>query len=350
MMQEASAQHRFPLLFTGIVAAVYAAALAVVPRLPHLVRADAIVAGLTVDIVVVVPLAFYLLIVRRRGLPLVTLAPVFILSVLAASWVLPADHHHLLGPLEALVVPVELGLVAWIAWRAARALRKARHDEAADPLEHLRRAAFDLTRNDRFAAVAALEIGVLYYALGSWRARPHAPAGWAAFTQHRHSGHAGIVLGLLLVMAVEGLAVHVVLLKWSALVAWLFTIGTAYCALWLIGDYRATVLRPILVDDENILFRAGFRWMLRVPRERVAAAGRTRPEFGKECLNLTFLGSPTRWLTLSEPMLALGPYGFRHRVRAVGIDPDTVEAFGRMLDVQPVGPGDVDGRPLHGGH
>ena len=63
-------------------------------------------------------------------------------------------------------------------------------------------------------------------------------------------------------MATEGLAVHVLILKWSALVAWIFTIGTVYGALWLIADYRATVLRPILVSDESILIRAGFRCIL----------------------------------------------------------------------------------------
>lgn len=332
-MQAAAAHHRaFPLLFTGIVVGVYSTALAVVGQLPHLERAGAVAVGLTMDMVVVVPLAFYLLVIRRRGLPFVTLAPVLVLSVLAASQVLPANHQQPLRVLEALAVPMELGLVGWIAWRAVRALRRARHDAALDPLEQLRQAAFELTRNDRVAAVLALELGVLYYAFGSWRARPHVPVGSSAFTHHRSSGHAGIVLAFLLVMVAEGLAVHVLLLQWSALVAWLFTIGTAYGALWLIADYRATVLRPILVSDDSILIRAGFRCILWVPRARIAEVGRTKPAFGKESLNLTFLGTPTRWLTLSEPMLALGPYGFRRRVRAIGIQPDAPEVFDRILD------------------
>jgi len=324
-----------PLLFLGVAAAVYATALAVVGELPHLERASVVAVGLTVDLVIVVPLAFYLLLVRRRGLPLVTLAPVLVLSVVAASRVLPPDHQQPLRVLEVLAVPLELGLVSWVAWRAARALRKARRDAAADPLEQLHRAAFDLTRNDRVAAVLALELGVLYYAFGSWRARPHLPAGWSAITHHRRSGHAGIVLAFLVVMAAEGLAVHVLLLNWSALVAWLFTIGTAYGGLWLIADYRATVLRPILIDDDTVLIRAGFRCALRVPRARIAEVGRTKPAFGKESFNLTFLGTPTRWLTLSEPMLALGPYGFRRRVRAIGIEPDTADEFDRVLAPRP---------------
>jgi hypothetical protein len=331
-MRQYAAHQRTPLfLFAGVVVGVYATALALVSQLPHLGHARAVSLGLTVDMVVVVPLMFYILVVRPRGLPLVSLAPVLILAALAASRILPADHQQPLRVLEAVVVPIELGLIGWIAWRAASALRKAQREEAGDPLEQLRRAALELIRNDRAAAVLASEVAVFYYAFASWRARPHAPAGSSAHTHHIRSGHAGIVLALLLVLAAEGLAVHVLLLKWSAVIAWMFTIGSAYGALWLIADYRATVLRPILVSDESILVRAGLRCTLHVPRAWIADVGRKKPEFGKEILDLTFLGAPTRWLTLSEPMLAQGPYGFRRRVRAIGIEPDTPEEFDRVF-------------------
>ena len=64
---------------------------------------------------------------------------------------------------------------------------------------------------------------------------------------------------------------------------------------------------------------------------------------GKESLNLTFLGTPTRWLTLSESMSAQGSYGFRRRVRAVGLEPDYVQEFDRILGARTAS-GDV-GRP-----
>ncbi|MGH7587123.1 MAG: hypothetical protein ACRELU_00865 [Gemmatimonadota bacterium] len=320
------------MLFAGVVAGVYAASLALVGQLPHLDRASPVAIGLTLDMVVIVPLAFYLLVVRRRNVPIITLIPVFVLSVVAASRVLPADHQGTLRVAEVLAVPLELGLIGWIVWRARTALRKGRGDKGADPLEQFRRAALELTRNDRAAAMIATEIAVLYYAFGAWRARPHAPAGTSAFSHHRRSGHAGIVLVFLLVMLVEGFAVHLLLLQWSALAAWIFTIGTVYGALWLIADYRATVLRPILVSDEGILVRAGFRCTMHVPHGRIADVGRRKPATGKGIANLTLLGNPTFWLILSEPMPAQGPYGFRRLVNTIGIQPDMTEDFGRVLD------------------
>jgi hypothetical protein len=64
----------------------------------------------------------------------------------------------------------------------------------------------------------------------------------------------------------------------------------------------------------------------------MAGVGRTKPEPGKESVNLTFLGTPTRWITLSEPMIAEGPYGFRRRVRSIGIEPDAPQEFDRILE------------------
>lgn len=67
-------RRRHWILFMGLVVAVYTAALALAGRLPSLDRADLLAGGLTVDMVIVVPAAFYFLVVRRRGLSILTLS------------------------------------------------------------------------------------------------------------------------------------------------------------------------------------------------------------------------------------------------------------------------------------
>ncbi len=332
MMHRTAAQNRLaPLLFLSSAGAVYAAALAVAHVLPTLDRAGAVAFGLTIDLVAVVPLLFYWLVVRRRGWPLVSVVPVLVLSVLAARQILPLDHQQALRLIELLAVPAEIGLLGWIALRAARALRSARRGGPTDPVDRLRHAAFDLARHDRVADILATEIALLYYALGSWRARPHVPEGTAAFTHHRRGGHGGIVFAFLIVLFMEGVAAHLLLSLWSVLAAWIFSAGTIYGALWLIADYRATVLRPILVGGESVSIRAGLRFRLDLPRERIAAVLDHKPDLGRECASLTLLAAPTRWIVLSESMLARGPYGLGRRVRAVGIAADDPDGLARAL-------------------
>ena len=50
--------------------------------------------------------------------------------------------------------------------------------------------------------------------------------GSSAFTQHLRSGHAALMLAFLLLIAVEGLAVHFLLHPWSVVGAWTCTIGS----------------------------------------------------------------------------------------------------------------------------
>ncbi len=87
----------------GIAAAVYATALAIVGQLSHWERFPGSVAvALTLDLVVVVPLAFYFLVVRPCRLSIITLAPVVLLSALGvrAVGIAPdaaGDFDRLLG-------------------------------------------------------------------------------------------------------------------------------------------------------------------------------------------------------------------------------------------------------------
>ena len=128
-------------------------------------------------------------------------------------------------------------------------------------------------------------------------------------------------------MAAEGFAVHLLLSVWNVLVAWVFTLSSVYGALWLIADFRATVLRPVLVSDESILIRGGIRYTVEVSRLQISSISRSQPEFSQEVLSLKLIGPPTHWIIFSEPVNVHGPYGTTRRVRAVSIEPDDPQGF-----------------------
>lgn len=331
----ASRPHAATLAFLGFATLVYAVSLAIAGRLPGLAHPDAVAVGMTLDMVVVVPLAFHFLIVRRRRMPVLALAPIVIAGCLAAALVLPRDRHGLLRLLETAIAPAELGLVGWIVWRAVRSLRRSRAAHDADPLERLHEVAHEALGLERVAAMIASEVAVFHYAFFAWRARPHAPRGATAFTHHRRSGHAGTVVAIILLLAVEGFAMHFLITRWSAIAAWIFTASSVYAALWLIADHRATVLRPILVDDQGLWARAGLRASVRVPWSSIAAVSLQAPEVGRAAVRLTMFGSPSHWILLTEPVLVRGPYGFTRRALALGFEPDEPEAFARLVAACP---------------
>src|SRR5262249_41525956 len=75
-------QARLPFLtFAAIATAVYATAVTMMRMRPVLRHPDAVSAGLLIDLLIVVPLAFYFLPVRRAGWPIRTLIPLFLFSL-----------------------------------------------------------------------------------------------------------------------------------------------------------------------------------------------------------------------------------------------------------------------------
>ena len=331
MLQFSAQQNRSILLFVGLVTTVYAVAMMVTQQLSQHENADILSMAITLDMVVLVPLAFYFLIIRRRGYSIIRLAPIVILSLVLASLIVPKGHQQALHILEFIVLPLEFGLLGWIVWRATKALKQAGHNTALDPLEQFRSAAFGLLKNDRAAGVFASEIGVIYYSLGAWRTKPHCPADFRSFTHHHRSGQGGLVFAFLVLMAGEGFAVHLLLERWSSIAAWLFTLSTVYAAFGLFADFRATVLRPILIGEKGFKVRAGLRYSMEIPRSLVSEVSHQKPDFGKENLSLKLMGPATHWIILSEPIEAEGPYGTRRLVRAIGLEPDDGAGFEQSI-------------------
>lgn len=329
-MQAALARRRSPahlLLFLAFLGGVYATAWTVLLLRPSLEPSGLVAAALTLDLTVFVPLLFHFLVVRRGRAPAWAVIPVFLGSLLVASRLLPSDQQGTLAVVGWLAIPAEMAVVAWIVLRA----RRGSGTREADPLERMRDAGLAVTGHERAAGVVATEMAVLWYGLAAWRSRPHVPAGAEAHPCHRRSGHAAILCALLLAFAAEALPVHLVLLQWTAVGAWLATAGSLYGALWLVADYRATVLRPVLTDLEGLTVRAGLRGTVRVPREAIATVERARPDLGKAAVNLTFAGHATRWIVLREPATVRGPYGILRRAAALGVVPDDEEVFDRSL-------------------
>lgn len=302
--------------------------------LSSLEHPSAVATGITLDFTVLIPLAYYFLVVRARGWPPAALAPIIVLSLVIAAVVLPSEYHGTLRLVEALAIPVEVALLGWIAWQAAGALRQIRDDAAADPVETLHQSARKLLRMDRVADVLASELAVLYYSLGAWRRRPHVPDDTRAFTSHRRSGHGGLVFGLFVVMAVESMVVHVLLASWSNIVAWIVTFLSLYGALWLLADFRATVLRPLLGNETEVWIRAGLRWRARIPRDQIARVGRKQSHPPECTRSLAFLTPPNFWIQFSTPVLLEGPYGLRRHVRCLGLFVDEPAELARVLGAE----------------
>jgi hypothetical protein len=349
-------QARLPLLtFALLATGIYATAVTMMRVRPALRHPDAVSLGLLFDLLLTVPLAYYLLAVRRAGWPARTLIPLFLFSLTGAALVLPDQREMLKRLSEILSTPAELGLLAWIAVRTVRSLRSTSGPGADDMLEQLRTVAREVLPMRRVAEAIAFEMAVLYYALFGWRPGPGSlgpakrlaarrarrsepgqgsrdpgPAAARVFTYHRTSGYGAIVFALLMVTAAETIPVHILLLQWSHTAAWLLTALSVYGLFWFLADYRATRLRPIVLDGDTLVVRTGLRWTVRIPRAHIAAV-HTKPPRAERVLRTNLPMTKPLWIELTEPVTAQGPYGIERQARWVSVAVDEAEELRKSV-------------------
>ena len=282
--------------------------------------------GITFDLLVTIPAAFYLLVVRPRKLPWFTLVPCVIASAWAGGLLLPPEHRQLLHAARFLIAPAELALVGYAAMRAWRLLRSGAHP-GRDVPDAVRAGLREAVRYPAVADAVASEVALIWYALLSWRARPRVAPGTAAFTQHRKSGLMGIVGAVSLACVAEAVGVHLLAAQWSPTVAWALTALSAYGMVWLVGLGRSVVLRPTLVEREGLRVRIGALYEAVVPFDAIAEvtqvrtgpANRRAPGY----LHAALFAAPRLLIELKEPVEARGLYGNRKR---------GITRIGRLVD------------------
>jgi hypothetical protein len=302
--------------------------------MPRVARPEVLAGAVLLDLAVVVPLLYFLFFLRGRQWPL-GLLPVFLLSLVGASLVLPGEYGRFLPRARLLALPAELGLVGLLLWRVRRAVAGlAAAGPEADVLDRLHRGFGRVLPNRRLAAVFAYELGVLYYGLLCWHRRP-ARAEPHAFSYHRNSGYGALLVTLMMVSAVEVVGLHLVVHRWSGTAAWLLSALGAYAVLWMAGDYQAVRLRPVVAAGDALLVRVGLRWSATIPYaqiEQVQRRGQESPSRRTPgYLRAALLTDPELVLVLRGPVRARGPYGIEKEVWRVGLAVDDADRLRAVL-------------------
>jgi hypothetical protein len=286
-------------------------------------RRITIAVAATFDVVVVISALYYWMLVRPGIRSPGSLAAIALTGVLRATYFYPNGTTS-----RAIVAGLcEAGLIGFVIVHLRRKRRRDRTND--DPLEEMKAALASVLPMPGAARLLAAELGVLYYALLSWRGKPHVASDAQAFSIYRRVGQADL-LGVLPVLCLfEIVPVHLLLKHWSPAWAWIATGVSAYSVIWLIGMARAFRLRPVLVGRDYVLLRYGLLFQLRVPKEMIL---RVRTAEVRERICAVPRGSePTVCIELTSGMDAEGMFGIRKRVNRVAVTPDDGSGFQQAL-------------------
>lgn len=328
-----TARRRAPLLFS-LFAATVAAALWTLSRLPGAELHSTLVArAILFDLVITVPLAYYLLMVRAGRASLLTLVPVVLASVRGGIWLLADPIAQAMPRMGLWLLPLELVTIGGIVWRLRQTAERS-PDAEWDMAVQIERMAARLLPKPA-AALAAGELAVFYYALFAWRTPAEVAAEGRPFSYREPAGINLLVTLLICAIVFEGGVLHLLISRSAPAVALVLLAVDLYTLLWAIGLLRAARLRPFVLTNSALHLRFSLLWTVSIARENIVsmeringpAPDRRTPGY----LQFVFVNDTQWMLTLAEPVAVHGLYGRTRTVSRIGLALDDGETLAKTL-------------------
>lgn len=289
-----------------------------------------IASAIAFDLIITLPVAYWFFI-RKTKISRLTVAEVFLLGIVLASFILPAENRQLLDYFKQFAVPtVELGFLAYAGYIIRRARKKYQSLDrnGKDFLEKLRETLAAEFPSKLLAKAVTFEIAGIYYAVFSWKTK----RGAKTYTYHKQNGVAALLVVFAFLAAVEILVTHLLVAQWSAVAAWILTAFGAYFLFQLSAHGKAVFLRPIEIVGNKLFVRCGLLGDVEIDTSDIASIGVSATGFQLENheTKLAPLGGFTPCnlkISLKNDAVLNAAYGRRKSFKTIFLSVDEAEIF-----------------------
>ena len=220
-------------------------------------------AFITLDFMITIPIIYFLLI-RKRSISNLTLAPFLILCLVIATYTIPTENQDLLSLAKSWLIPVvELSVFTIVIFKLRKAVKhyKSISKNSTDFYRILVDTCQSLFPKTA-AKLVANEIALLYYGFFNFK---KVTLESNEFSNYKNSGILTTLSAFIFVIGIEMTVVHLLVARWNPTVAWILTGLSFYSALQLIGIIRSVPKRPITIDDSNLILRFGILSETHIP-------------------------------------------------------------------------------------
>ena len=211
--------------------------------------------AITLDLIFTVPIVYFLLI-RKTKISKTTTIPILILGVIIASFIIPKEHQTIVELAKQILIPIiEISILAFTIFKIRKVYKTIQSEkkETPDFLEIARKVVDEILPK-KVGMLFLMELSLFYYCFFTWK-KPTLPNN--AFTYHKRSDLAlifGVFIGLVLV---ETFVFHLLVERWSPIVAWIGTGLSLYSMIQIIGIIKSASRRPIILKNEKVVLRFG---------------------------------------------------------------------------------------------
>jgi len=296
---------------------------------------DSLSFGLTLDLLITIPL-FYFLLIRKTEIPKTTVLPIFILGLVIGSYIIPDAEQQLLSQFKTYILPiVELGALTYVFFKVRSIYAGFSSAEKSDQDFYtiLKTVSADIIPK-KMVVPFATEIATIYYGFIKWGKESYAEN---QFTYHKRSGSISLFVILIMIIVVETIAVHILLIKWSVLAANILTLLSIYTVLQLFGHARALQRRPIAITGDTLQLRYGIMNEVDIKLSDIVDIRFSRKsiEADPEAIKLSQLGElegHNTIITVNHEHTMHAMYGFKKTFKKIAFHVDDKERFKKCVE------------------
>lgn len=232
------------------------------------------------------------------------------------------------------LVPVELAIAVREVRQVVKVYRFAK-ESSSDPTTWFKDTMRYLVRKDGPASMTAAERSMWYYVLFSWQKKPYVLPGEKTLSYHNVGRYMNMMLGLALAFPGEIIGVHMLVSQWSIVAAFVVTTLSVYAVVWLAGDARARIMRPIAIGADYVRMECGIQMQTTIPFADIESVcfheSDIRDIEKSDKLNYGTFYQANAWIVLKRPVAIRTMLGEK-RSRAIGASLDGPRAFANALD------------------
>ncbi|PKV48458.1 hypothetical protein ATE84_0457 [Aquimarina sp. MAR_2010_214] len=290
--------------------------------------------GITLDLLFTIPIVYFILI-KKKNIPKTTVVPFFILGMVIASYIIPQEHQSTLNWAKNWIFPfVELSVGLFVFYKFRQTIKryKANAKQELDFFSALKETCSEIAPG-KIAIFLTMELAVLYYGFISWKKRILAEN---EFTYHKNSGTISLLAALIVIIGVETYVLHILLLKWSAIAAWIASILSVYSSIQIFGFLKSITKRPVTIEGDILHLRYGILSETTINISSIASIEMTNKEieFDTKTIKLSPLGeleSHNMLITLKQENIFSGLYGMKKTYKTIAFFIDDKEKFTSLI-------------------
>ena len=291
--------------------------------------------AITADLLLIVPL-FYFLLIRKSEIPNTTVIPVMIIGLLIGSYVLPQESQTYLSIFKTWALPViEISILTFVIIKVRRAVKTYKELKRATPdfNDTLKKVCSEILPK-KLVLPFVTEVAVFYYGFINWKTRE---INENEFTYHKNSGTPALFGGFIMLIGIETVAIHFLLARWSIVAAWILTALSLYTAIQVFGFAKSLYKRPISINNDSLTLKYGILNEVEIPFSDIDKIELSGKSLKKDILTKTLsplgeLESHNVIIHLKKENELVGLYGMKKKFKVLGLHIDEPQEFNGKME------------------